>query len=114
MARMGGDEFLVIVTSGGQSTAAALATRIQTEIEQIGVNLFGETKLSASWGVSVSGPDGHTPEALIAEADRRMYENKRSKNYRMTGSLSQMAVGIGGREHSEIVMESEPAATLGR
>ncbi len=112
IARMGGDEFLLLVTRGGHATATALAARIQTEIEQIGVDLFGEKRLSASWGVSVSGADGHTPEALIAEADRRMYENKRSKNYRMTSSLSQMAVGIAAREQSEVVVEAEPAATI--
>ena len=114
MVRMGGDEFLVIVPTGGQTRAAEIAAAIKTEIEQIGVELLGQPGLSASWGVSLSGVDGDTPESLIAEADRRMYANKRSRNFRMSGSLGQMAAGIGAAREIEVPSEFGPVAAAGR
>jgi diguanylate cyclase (GGDEF)-like protein len=113
MARMGGDEFVVLIPHSDESGAVELACRIQAESEQIGLGLFGDARLSASWGVSMYGVDGERPEALMAEADQRMYENKRSKNDRMARSLSQMAVGVGSVGGDQNALALEQAITRG-
>ena len=113
MARMGGDEFVLIIPTSDETGAAEVAAGIQAEIEQIGLRMFGEIKLSASWGISLYGTDGQRPEDLMAEADRRMYENKRSKNYRMVNSLTNMATRVVTREGDRNAEVLEPAKTRG-
>jgi diguanylate cyclase (GGDEF)-like protein/putative nucleotidyltransferase with HDIG domain len=94
MARMGGDEFVVILKNATGEKATELAMQLQTSIERVGLRLTGDGRLSASWGFSLYGVDGTTPDALMAEADRRMYENKRSKDDRMALRLSQLAESV--------------------
>ena len=113
MARMGGDEFVVILPGCNAEAAAAMGIRIQTTVEQAGFNLVGTDQLSASWGVSVFGEDGETPESLMAEADRRMYENKRSKKDRMAARLTRLAAGVEGRTEGAVERVREPAASRG-
>lgn len=110
MARMGGDEFVVIMPKQTLETAFDLGTKIQTTTEEVGLKLVGDNRLSASWGVSVFGPDGESPESLMAEADRRMYENKRSKQERMAARLARLAAGIEGTAHS--AREQVPEAAV--
>lgn len=95
IARMGGDEFVALLPGHTAETAKAIADRIQRAVEQVGVDLIGTRSLSASWGISVFGIDGETPETLMGEADRRMYEDKRGKKERQASArLAQLAASV--------------------
>lgn len=96
-ARMGGDEFVFVLPRHSAEAAAAVAVRIQAAVEEVGFDLVANDGLSASWGLSVFGEDGVTPETLMAEADRRMYEHKRSKKNGMAVRLTRLAAGIEGK-----------------
>lgn len=126
MARMGGDEFVVILPHSTSEEAVNLANQVQLATERVGIEITGDNRLSASWGVSVFGADGVTPEMLMAEADRRMYENKKSKQGRMAARLSRLSAGLnlgnaaGGGPASERVTKfgavpaQGPGAGIGR
>lgn len=94
MSRMGGDEFVVVLPGHSAEEAVALAGRLQSEIEAVGMDVVGTNELSASWGLSIFGVDGVSPEALVSEADRRMYENKRSKKNGTARRLSRLAAVV--------------------
>ncbi|MDQ6707645.1 MAG: diguanylate cyclase [Acidobacteriota bacterium] len=77
VARMGGDEFVVVLpgTSPGQiSIKAHQITRIAV---QAGRELLGEDILSISVGEASYPECGSSPEELLAEADRQMFRAKR-------------------------------------
>ncbi len=75
MARIGGDEFLIVCPdTASVEEAITLATRV-TEL-QIGADSAGhELRFTASVGVAVAGPE-ETREALIRRADAAMYHAK--------------------------------------
>jgi len=78
--RYGGDEFVVLV-SGGLEGATAIGERLrsQTESEDFHVNGLegkGIATLTISVGIRVIR-DGDTPQCIIDEADRAMFEAKR-------------------------------------
>ncbi|PBC53484.1 sensor domain-containing diguanylate cyclase [Rhodococcus sp. ACPA1] len=75
VARIGGDEFLIVCPdTASVEEAITLATRV-TEL-QIGADSAGhELRFTASVGVAVAGPE-ETREALIRRADAAMYHAK--------------------------------------
>ncbi|WP_231914135.1 GGDEF domain-containing protein, partial [Rhodococcus sp. LB1] len=74
VARIGGDEFLIVCPDTTTTEAITLATRV-TEL-QIGADSAGhELRFTASVGVAVAGPE-ETREALIRRADAAMYHAK--------------------------------------
>jgi diguanylate cyclase (GGDEF)-like protein/putative nucleotidyltransferase with HDIG domain len=79
VARMGGDEF-VIIAPGLQADAAAKKVElIRPLARQAGFEVCGEEILSLSIGVAVSPEDGGDAEQLLAQADRRMYVEKQKQ-----------------------------------
>jgi diguanylate cyclase (GGDEF)-like protein len=76
--RYAGDEFIVVL--GGCSREAANAKRheLQTRVEAIALEVRAEKllRLGISAGVAVFPEDGTTFEALLADADHRMYRDK--------------------------------------
>ena len=77
LARIGGDEFAVIVpdiTSLDNPTALARRIEVATAepylIEQI------STKLGVGIGIAVAPADGTDPEILVQHADRALYRVK--------------------------------------
>lgn len=78
VARMGGDEFLVVLRDVSRSvTAEAVARRLQASITQPIVVGSRTVTIGASAGVAVHGIDGTSPESLLQAADQAMYERKR-------------------------------------
>jgi diguanylate cyclase (GGDEF)-like protein/putative nucleotidyltransferase with HDIG domain len=79
VARMGGDEFVVIATGLAHDAAAKKADQMRTLARQAGVEVCGEEILSLSVGRAVFPEDGEDAEHLLAESDRRMYVEKQKQ-----------------------------------
>lgn len=80
VARVGGDEFVVLLpgcrdAADAHAVAEGLRTRLTVPFTVPG----GRTQLDASVGIACFPADGTTVEALLARADRHMYEIKRNK-----------------------------------
>jgi diguanylate cyclase (GGDEF)-like protein len=78
VARMGGDEFVVIAYGLDSSTSEHFAQRVAKAIREP-MSIFGETvSISAAIGVASHQPDANI-ETTLAEADKLMYAMKRSQ-----------------------------------
>src|SRR5262249_2711357 len=76
VARMGGDEFVVIAPGLTSESANRKSEQLRELARQVGVEVCQENILSLSVGRAVYPTDGLDPEQLLAEADRRMYLEK--------------------------------------
>ncbi len=74
IARIGGDEFVVIMPDGGLQDANELMERIQSLVV-MNNRFYGEPELSLSLGAAVSEPR-LSLEKVISLADDEMYRNK--------------------------------------
>jgi two-component system cell cycle response regulator len=79
IARVGGDEFAVVVPGGGHAGASALALRLKHNLDARNVKGERPYKLSMSTGVACYEPgQSISIEEFLSRADRLMYENKRA------------------------------------
>jgi len=76
VARMGGDEFVVIAPGLAADAAAKKIEQLRPLARQAGFEVCGEDILSLSVGMAVSPGDGNDAEQLLTQADRRMYVEK--------------------------------------
>ena len=74
-ARMGGDEFCVLLPQQDLKSAAKLAARLATAVEEE-VASPGDPPVTLSIGVAATPEHGDDAEALIDTADRAMYRAK--------------------------------------
>jgi diguanylate cyclase (GGDEF)-like protein len=74
LARIGGDEFAVILPGTGLTDAARVITRIR-EYEALALPFNGDCRLSISLGLATMTTRGKLTEVLKL-ADRRMYDDK--------------------------------------
>jgi len=79
VARMGGDEFVVIAPGLPADAAAKKVEQIRPLARQAGFDVCGEEILSLSIGLAVSPEDGNDAEQLLTQADRRMYVEKQKQ-----------------------------------
>jgi diguanylate cyclase (GGDEF)-like protein/putative nucleotidyltransferase with HDIG domain len=79
VARMGGDEFVVIAPGLTADTAGKKAEQLRALAKHAGSEVCGEEILSLSVGRAVYPTDGKDAEQLLAEADRRMYLEKQKQ-----------------------------------
>ena len=79
VARMGGDEFVVIAPGLAPDAAAKKAEQMRALARQAGAEVCGEEILSLSVGRAVYPEDGNDAEQLLSEADRRMYVEKQKQ-----------------------------------
>jgi diguanylate cyclase (GGDEF)-like protein len=82
VARMGGDEFVVVAPGLVPETAIKKAHQLRELAQQSGREVCGEDILSLSSGFALYPADGQDAEALLAEADRRMYMEKQKQPFR--------------------------------
>ncbi len=80
IARMGGDEFVLVVPELRPETIQGKIQQISEMVRAIGREICDDDLLDLSLGEAHYGTDGLQAEDLLAEADRRMYIMKqRSK-----------------------------------
>jgi diguanylate cyclase (GGDEF)-like protein len=76
IARMGGDEFVIVMPGFNRETFLAQTSRFCSVPEEASLHVCAQHIVSMSLGVAVFPEDGTTAETLLAEADRRMYQSK--------------------------------------
>jgi diguanylate cyclase (GGDEF)-like protein len=80
IARMGGDEFAILMPETTLEEATVALDRIREQVHER-LRLYG-WPVSLSVGLSACCGSGTTVDALIADADRAMYEEKRRADAR--------------------------------
>ncbi len=97
VARLGGEEFVVIMPDTDGEAALMVAERLR---QRIGDTPFaisapvGEITVTVSVGVAVGGRVGDTVETLIKRADEALYEAKRSGRNRVIPDKRDMPLSI--------------------
>jgi len=76
VARMGGDEFVVIAPGLAADASRKRAAQLRELARNAGIDVCNEDILSLSVGQAVYPDDGNDAEDMLAEADRRMYVEK--------------------------------------
>ena len=87
VARMGGDEFVVVAPGLSIDSANKKVHQLRELAQQAGREVCGEDILSLSTGFALYPTDGADAEALLAEADRRMYVEKQRQPFRKNRRL---------------------------
>jgi len=77
--RLGGDEFVVVAGPLGQATATAIAERIAAMIVEPICTPSGSVSVTVSIGATI-GTAAEAPPAIIARADKALYEAKRGQD----------------------------------
>ncbi|HUM06418.1 MAG TPA: HD domain-containing phosphohydrolase [Terriglobales bacterium] len=76
VARMGGDEFVIVAPGLNREAADEKASRLNQLAILAGHKIAGRNLISLSVGTAFCPEDGYDAERLLAEADRRMYSMK--------------------------------------
>ena len=83
VARVGGDEFVVMLPGCNDIAAArTMADALRTNLRLPYALAGGPIRLDVSVGVACAPTDGTTPEELLRQADLAMYADKRAENRR--------------------------------
>jgi diguanylate cyclase (GGDEF)-like protein len=110
VARMGGDEFVVIAPGLTPEAASRKAEQMRELAQQTGREVCNEDILSLSVGKAIYPEDGLDAEKILSEADKRMYlqkQNQPSRNNR------RMYPRVRSRVTTEIAVEGQERAVLG-
>jgi diguanylate cyclase (GGDEF)-like protein len=83
LARVGGEEFAILLPGADLPRAAEAAERIRAALAAIPVEAAGHAiAITASFGCAALAP-GEPPDALLSRADARLYEAKRAGRNRV-------------------------------
>ncbi|MGB5157298.1 sensor domain-containing diguanylate cyclase [Desulfobacterium sp. N47] len=89
IARIGGDEFAVLVVDSTNMNSTIITQRLQQNIDDFNSKKLKQYILSLSWGATIYEPDsGLTLDKLMSVADELMYIQKRAKQYFITHNYS--------------------------
>lgn len=84
-ARMGGEEFVIVVSEATMEAAIALAERIREKLESTAFRYEGqEIRLTSSFGVCGAVSAIEQPEFLLLRADELLYRSKRDGRNRVS------------------------------
>ena len=98
IARMGGDEFCILLPDTDLTEAVTVAERLRTEIEQLQIRYRNETvQVSASFGVSSSDRSGWNWQTLVDQSDAALYEAKRGGRRRVVAAEMELAEVLSGQ-----------------
>jgi diguanylate cyclase (GGDEF)-like protein len=92
--RYAGDEFIIVLSDCSREMAEAKLVELQQAVSDMEFELRGgkSIRLAASAGASVFPADGLTYEALLADADHRMYRDKAQRRERLALSSAPASV----------------------
>jgi diguanylate cyclase (GGDEF)-like protein len=79
VARMGGDEFVLLMPGDNPGELECKIDSMRSVVRKAGEVTPEPSLLAMSVGVATYPEDGTDAEELLAEADRRMYKNKRQR-----------------------------------
>ena len=88
VARMGGDEFVIVVPNITPEAAKEKTALFNSIAVQAGVTVCGKEQISLSVGVAVFPDDAADAEQLLAHADHRMYFAKRTHYEETAGATA--------------------------
>jgi diguanylate cyclase (GGDEF)-like protein len=109
VARVGGDEFIILLDRIGERDTAEQIARRAVEALQAPINLAGVAiRPSASIGIALFPGDGKSVEALLANADAAMYcAKQRGRN-----NIQCFAQGMNPVTQERVKLESDLHAAL--
>jgi diguanylate cyclase (GGDEF)-like protein/putative nucleotidyltransferase with HDIG domain len=81
ISRMGGDEFVILAPGLKASDVPTVRDRIRAAAAVSAEEICGAIEFSASVGISFSPDDSRHAAQLLVEADKRMYEMKKSRRF---------------------------------
>ncbi len=89
IARMGGDEFCILLPDTEMQEAMVVAERLRTEVEKMTIKHQSETiQVKASFGVSSSDRYGWNWQKLVDASDGALYEAKRSGHNKVVAAAA--------------------------
>jgi diguanylate cyclase (GGDEF)-like protein/putative nucleotidyltransferase with HDIG domain len=105
VARMGGDEFVVLIPGLRATDTTGRIEHLRRVVADAGEGLFTDRTLTASIGIASYPYDGSDAEQLLAEADRRMYQEKQdrkeARNLAPKNSWTEQLAAIHREPHSQ-------------
>jgi diguanylate cyclase (GGDEF)-like protein/putative nucleotidyltransferase with HDIG domain len=96
VARMGGDEFVITAPGLTAEAAEEKTIRLNEAAIEAGRQTCGKDVITLSVGTAFCPEDGYDVEALLAEADRRMYSVKQAHHARFGANQGTLAHGASG------------------
>jgi diguanylate cyclase (GGDEF)-like protein/putative nucleotidyltransferase with HDIG domain len=96
VARMGGDEFVITAPGLTLEAVEEKTIRLNEAAVEAGRHTCGRDVVSLSVGTAFCPEDGYDVEALLAEADRRMYSVKQTHHAKGTAAKDSLAHGASG------------------
>jgi diguanylate cyclase (GGDEF)-like protein len=97
VARMGGDEFVVTAPGLSSADAEEKTIRLNQAAIEAGKHTCGQEVITLSVGTAFCPEDGYDVEALLAEADRRMYSVKAIHHAQVRVRNDALAHGASGK-----------------
>jgi diguanylate cyclase (GGDEF)-like protein/putative nucleotidyltransferase with HDIG domain len=94
VGRLGGDEFVFVLPEFTKDRAEELIERLERSVQAAALSVCHDKVVTASIGCALFPNDGATPEELLAEADRKMYEAKEI-HYKRLGEAVRMPTVVG-------------------
>ncbi len=96
VARMGGDEFVLVLPGLGQESLEDKIRRLSHLVFEAAQQVRGEHQLSLSVGAAMFPEDGIDAEQLLSEADRRMYKAKQKhyESHQTDPGLAELAFAL--------------------
>ena len=90
VARYGGEEFLIVLPETSLEGAFQTAERLRLSVSEMSIDIEGkEIGITASFGLSSFNPSQHndkiSPESMIGQADKCMYQAKKKGRNRVEG-----------------------------
>ena len=86
VARLGGEEFLIVLPDTGPSEVEFAAERLRNAIDRKDFDIGGDNKIpiTVTVGVAFGVPDDKNPSVLIQQADTALYESKSTGRNRVS------------------------------